>query len=483
MKIKKFYKEQTLSLEGERALFNNILKGNPNPKFERSSYISLNGRYNLEISKNKLLPSSYKHEAIVPYVIESLLSQYSKIHKNNMYYHFKTNFELKDVDYKDIIMLNITKIEGSADIYINGKFVESFTDDFMIETNIKEYCTLGINTLNIAMKSTDSMFLGISGPIYITPLNENYIKDVDVLFDKKRETFTFKINSACNEGTIKLISPNGRYKEYYYNNEITEVIPDDFIYYTIKNPFFYQYEVKNQYDSIKGFVSVVDYQIDKIENISCLTINNEPSSIKGIINKNYYSDGLLTPPSYDHVDKEIGEIKKYHFNSIYNILFIEVPYYYYYLEINGILCSINLNYNDKNLYKYIRFFKKFNNIYLINIINNSKVKTNKDIYNEIKPFFEEKLLVVRNKNKSFGDVIITKKHIKKNKPHILYPLCFKDFDSSSYINYLENYYIKDSINGMIGYYYDSFKDIQTGIVSPNIKKRQNHSKKIIDYYN
>lgn len=482
MNIKKIFKEQTLSLEGERSLFNNVLKGCPNPKFERSNYISLNGRYNLEVTKSKLLPGKYTHEIIVPYVIESILSQFNKIHNKKLYYHFKTAFELSVNDIKDVILLNINRINGEFEIYINGKYVSSSSNEFMYSIDIKDYVLEGINTLNISIKDKENDFLGICGPIYLTPLNKNYIKDINVYFDKTRETFTFKIDSNINEGTIKLISPNGRYKEYYYNNESAEIIPEDFIYYSINNPFFYQYEVKNQYDSIKGFVGISDYSIDNVDGINCITMNNEPISIKGIINKNYYSDGILTPPSYDHVDKEIAEVKKYHFNSIYNPLFIDCPHYYYYLEINGLLSSVSLNHTDKNLYNYINFFKKFNNIYLIIINNDSKTKNSREIYNEIKPFFENKLLVVVKKKKQFGDIDISQKRISKNKPYIKYPLSFKNKSIESFITYIENDYLKDSIKGMAGYYFDSLKDKETGILSPNFKKRQNKSKLLLDYY-
>ena len=61
----------------------------PRMQFKRTSYLCLNGVWDIEISKSNELPAKYSSQVIVPFPIESKLSKVNKSLKKGefIYYH------------------------------------------------------------------------------------------------------------------------------------------------------------------------------------------------------------------------------------------------------------------------------------------------------------------------------------------------------------------------------------------------------------
>ena len=87
----------------------------PRPQFKRESFINLNGKWNLEISRCG--KSVYKGEIIVPFPLESRLSGVDfKKQTNDLLIYTKT-VQLQPTDKQ--IVLNFGSVYQECNVYIN----------------------------------------------------------------------------------------------------------------------------------------------------------------------------------------------------------------------------------------------------------------------------------------------------------------------------------------------------------------------------
>ena len=66
----------------------------PRPQFKRDSYLSLNGEWEFTHNKKEELPLSYDKKIIVPYCVESSLSNIKEIYDSNEILFYKKEFVL-----------------------------------------------------------------------------------------------------------------------------------------------------------------------------------------------------------------------------------------------------------------------------------------------------------------------------------------------------------------------------------------------------
>ena len=486
--MKKIIQNPSLTYEGELLNFDNIFLDYPNPKCQRVPFILLNGRYRLEINKSSKIPSSFKENVMVPYPLSSLLSGVKEAPKKNLHYHYHFNFEIVDNFMKDKVFINILRIDGSFTIFINGKKIYSGSDEIFLRKEIRDALDVGNNSLDIDFTKTGK-YLGITGQIYLDTTDASPIEHVKINTSLSDQSVTFQIESNHPNGIIRIISPNGISKEYNFSSNKTTLYLDDIVEWNPINPFFYSYEIITMTDKVKGLFSLINTSLGYEKNIPCLLLNNKPLSIKGILDDYYYPDGVITMPSFNHSSKMIKEIKKMGFNGIYIENRIELPYFYYNLEINGILSIVRIDsYDIKNTIQKINYLSDYDiNICFI-IDNHIKTKTNEELYKIYKPYLDNKILVVRSRfSKDYGDIKLIKnlnelKRNKKNKCHkLLLSMEYKNDISVNYLNYLNEDYIKDSINGLVGFYLSSLNNPKTGLFTPDFRKRNNGSKMIIEY--
>ena len=482
---------QSYSYEGEHIDFQNCFLDYPSPKLQRVPFLPLNGRYKLEVNKSTLIPSKYSNEIMVPYPFGSLLNGYLIPLKKKTHYHLHKDFILEDKNFNQMIFLNFVRIEGEYIIYINGQYITKGENVYDLKVEFSDCAKVGNNTLDIDLIPIDTENFGITGQVYIDSAGHDYIKDINITTDIDEQSVSFEIDTASPEGTISITSPNGLRRNYKFHDNKFTLFIDDFILWDYNNPFFYQYEIKTQYDKIKGIFSIINYKLGRADNVRCLLVNNKPTPIKGILDNYYYSDGLTVMPSYTHCDKVVNEIKKIGFNSIYVKERIELPYFYYNLEIKGILSAVNIRYiSSEQVEKDIKYLKQFNINYLFVIENKSNKIKNAEIYRLIKPLVNDRLLIIMGGmfNKPFGDLIVEntpQKLIKKknidNNSYIALNLGFSNNYAINFVEFIRKYYIKSSMHGLIGYYFSSLNNPKDGIFTDNLRKRANNSKIIIKY--
>lgn len=463
---------ELISKPGDELNYHPYKKDYYNPILTRPIYMSLNGLFDFEINKSKLIPNEFKHKIKIHYPIESMLSLIHIEPKKGYYYHYHTTFTLDESYLKDRLFLVLARVSSSYILSINGIKVMEGDSDYDIRIDIRKYVNLGSNSLDICFKKSKNEYTGIIGEVNLYPVIDNYIKDVYYKSDIKNGTVTFSFDMEKYEGNLSLRYPNGDIDNYIINDKTLTINLKTINKYNLKDPYFYSFKI-DSIDSVEGLLFLVEYNI-KNDGFNYLTLNDVPTPIKGVIDDTYYSDGLTTFPGRLFIQDYLSKIKSLGFNSIY-INRLELPLYYYYSCSKGVLIAQELIYtSNDNLLKDLNFLKLYPNVYLIII----KAKSKEDIeliYKISKEILGDRFIVVKTNKKSFGDInLFSNKlfsRLKKNKANVLYSLKYNKNVVENYKDFLNNDYYKLSMKGMIGYYFYNLKGNKNSIYTPNLYKK------------
>ena len=95
----------------------------PRMQLQRDSYLCLNGKWDLKISKSPKLPDEYNESVIVPFPIESALSGIEKELKKGEYIYYRKTFSINKQFNKDRIILHFDAVDQICEVYLNGYMV------------------------------------------------------------------------------------------------------------------------------------------------------------------------------------------------------------------------------------------------------------------------------------------------------------------------------------------------------------------------
>ena len=398
------------TLEGQSLIRNNNYISCPNPDFQRTPYLTLNGEYDLEVNKESLLPRIYHGSCLLPYPIGSLLFGVNKSKKKGLHYHFRKKFNIPLDFVKDEVLLHLTKVSGSYSIFLNGHKIYNGSTQVNLALKVKKELIEGENEIAFDFLNEKSPFFGIMGPVYLDSIISEPINDVMVSTDIKAQTVTFLLDTLCPFGFITLLTPSLQKRIYPFNSASTTISLHDIIYWTPDKPFFYQYTIENKSgDKIIGSFSLHSYSIGIKEGIPCFLLNEQPFSLKGIIDNYYYSDGLTTPANVEHLKRRMVAIKSLGFNSIRIQNRLEIPDFYYQAEMKGLLLTNDLTYSSLPLFKdELNYLKNFEALFLVIIHVEDKDVNLEGVLSFVKAIMKGKLVIILGKRKSIGDLAYLK---------------------------------------------------------------------------
>lgn len=475
--IKKLIKESKYTYAGADLHEYNVFLAHAKAKFQRPSYLPINGTYGFEYTRSALIPNSFSRSIMVPYAMESLLSGLNVQHKRKGHYHFHKEFFLQKEMMDEHIFLNILRLDGKYTIHLNGKPIHSGSDEFNLIIDVKESAFEGLNLLDFDFEASSSSLLGITGQVYIESAKANYVIDVKIDKDIENEKVTFYIDAEKPKGTITVTSPFNYNEVKEFDSDAIDINLNDISKWSTKDPFFYQYEiVLESGDTISGYFNYMNLSIGERDNIKVLLVNNEPVSIKGVRDDSFYPDGIITMPSFSYISNLFSSLKNMGFNAINLTNRIELPFYYYCADVKGLLVSQEINESStERILDYIEYLKQYDSVFHIVINLNKKSTSPRRIYDMFKPLLKTKFLSVYNQksHSSFGDFnllsmntldYLSKKR-KTDKPFLINNLYYKNDSLSNFSDFMKNKYIKYSINDLSGFFYSTLFDEKDGIFS------------------
>ncbi|WP_208732193.1 glycoside hydrolase family 2 protein [Leptospira perdikensis] len=327
----------------------------PRPQLERDSYINLNGEWDL--SHSPIGSETKKHYKInVPFSPESKASGLGNfILQPDEELVYEREFELRTDFIKIITLLHFGAVDYSCICFINGNEVGSHKGGFLpFYFDISSHIKIGKNT--IQLKVTDPTDTGNQsrgkqklnrGGIWYTPqsgiwqtvwlesVSEDYIKDIKITPNIDTESVFIQITTSSSNTTIQILDGDTIIAESSGTN--TNIPIPNMEVWSPENPKLYRILIKTSGDTVKSYFGMRKFSIGFDGKFKRLFLNNKPYFHNGLLDQGYWSEGLLTPPNGEEMEKEIKLMKDMGFNMLRKHIKIEPLRWYYHCDRLGIL--------------------------------------------------------------------------------------------------------------------------------------------------
>jgi len=349
------------------------LQEHPRPMMVRSNYMNFNGEWDYKIihqddESNYQNLDSYDGKIIVPYPIESFLSNVNKKLKKDeyIYYHLEIN-NLINEEMKEQLLLHFDAIDQIANIYWNGEKIGEHKGGYLPFTCIISKKRINEkNDLVVIVQDNHDLTYPVGkqsntpGGIWYTNVsgiwktvwgewvNQNYIQEVQitpVLEDKQIHIEV--INEVEEVVNVKVMDENKVIQEVTSQTNSFDITFDSVHEWSPEDPFLYRIIIETESDKIESYFAFRKIDIQKINGHSVLCLNNKPYFFHGLLDQGFFPDGIYTPYDYKVMEQEILKLKELGFNTLRKHIKIEHEYWYYLCDKLGMIVWQDMVNNGK----------------------------------------------------------------------------------------------------------------------------------------
>lgn len=327
----------------------------PRSLLKRNSYLSLNGPWDFCILKSNKEKPEFDQKVIVPYSIETPLSNINHLCDANEIMCYNKEVVLPSELCNKRLILHFEGVDQICDVYINnqkvGSHIGGYTNfEFDISQFVKSY---KFNLSVVVVDKTDLSYLptgkqrlkpggiwytstsGIYKSVWIEAVGKEIINNVRFtpLLDEKAVSVFVSTdkNSVC-----KVNIDN---QEFIVNTNKETVLKLNIVHpWCIEDPYLYKVKIVYGDDVVDSYFGLRKIEIkNDSNNIPRIYLNNKIIFLKGLLDQGYYFLGGLTPKDNQTYYDEIKKLKDLGFNCLRKHIKTESDLFYYYCDLLGML--------------------------------------------------------------------------------------------------------------------------------------------------
>ena len=351
---------------GEKLDPAHVYEEHPNPYFERSLYVPLNGYWDFCQSKNKDT-KDYPGKILVPFAVETPLSGIGRKVEKDDYLHYRRKVIVPSSFKGKVLRLCFTYVDQVAEVYWNGNllgtheggylpfdfFIEDYQDENILEVKVQDDTSSPVYPRGKQSKKPRGIWYrptsGIYGPVYLEAVpKEGHAESFLVTPDYDQASFKVSASLKGEEGEAVIslyhdglfISKKafGKKKDGVYEVEIHAAPKGQKAYfYEPDHPELYELVLSYAGDEVKTFTGLRKVEKGLINGTPCILWNGKPIYLSSVLDQGYYPESGLTAPSYEALENDIALVKKLGFNAIRKHIKLETPRFYYLCDKAGIM--------------------------------------------------------------------------------------------------------------------------------------------------
>ena len=360
---------------------NNVLPEYPRPIMERGEWKNLNGLWNYAIiEKGQPIPATFDGEILVPFAVESALSDVGKRMDDTKELIYQRSFDVPSAWKGKQVLLHFGAVDWKADVWVNDVKVGSHTGGY---APFSFDITAALNAKNnkLVVKVWDPTDKGyqprgkqLSNPhgiwytpvsgiwqtVWLEPVTKKHIADLRILPDIDRNVLSVdaKVIGRCCDDMVEVNVYDGDKLVAVgksINNEPVEVaMPADRKLWSPNSPFLYTLKVnlKNAgkvVDKVDSYAAMRKYSYKRAaDGIVRMELNNEPLFQFGPLDQGWWPDGLYTAPTDEALAWDVKKTKDFGFNMIRKHIKVEPARWYMHCDKMGIIVWQDMPSGDKN---------------------------------------------------------------------------------------------------------------------------------------
>ena len=346
--------------EGKKLDPSHPLEEYPTPQFQRDSYFCLNGEWDFQLDEDKNNHSNYTQKIIVPFAVETPLSQVERPVKKGQIMHYRKTFRLPFGFRKGRVLLHFEAVDQVCDVYLNGVKIAHHEGGYLPFTVDCLELRQGDNELLVdvtddttspdfprgkqATKSSGIWYTstsGIWGTVWLESVPNEVIQSLRItpLFDEKKVHVVARFEGKILRSKV----------EVFYGSRLvaTATLDDDasctidlsraFHPWSPDVPDLYDLRVSINFDVINSYFAMRKFSSTMRNGYRVFALNNEPLFLTGVLDQGYYPDGGLTPPSEAAMINDVRMLKNLGFNMVRKHIKIEPMRWYYHCDRLGLI--------------------------------------------------------------------------------------------------------------------------------------------------
>ncbi|MEH0152869.1 sugar-binding domain-containing protein [Limibacter armeniacum] len=352
----------------------NVRPEYPRPQMTRDNWENLNGYWEYAIeSKGKGKPSKFDGNILVPFAVESELSQVKKMVGQENYLWYKRTFTAKK-NNKERVLLHFDAVDWEATVFLNGKEIGVHRGGFdPFEFDITAYLKEGEQELLVRVwDPTDqdtqargkqsatprgiwyTPVTGIWQTVWLETVPMDYVKRINTRPDIDQRQAAVKMEFSPLSKDLNLVvtakvegkTVNVQTTALKVGSSQAEIdlnIADPKLW-SPENPFLYDMEIAlqdekgNTIDKVGSYFGMRKISLGKDANgYTRIMLNNEPVFHWGLLDQGWWPDGLYTAPTEEAMLYDVKVTRDMGFNMIRKHVKVEPARYYYHCDKMGVL--------------------------------------------------------------------------------------------------------------------------------------------------
>ena len=310
----------------------------PRPQLVRSSFFSLNGKWQITLNNGQSLDIN------VPYPPESVLSGVGMdLGKDPEYTYFRS-FTLPQNFKRDRVILHFGAVDQICKVYINDCFVGenvggynhfSFDiTDYLQESNVVKVQVLDkLSTKELPYgkqryRRGGMWYTPISGiwqSVWLESVPDEYVKALRITTNQNKVKISF---DGAIDGVLTLDEENGGLS-FPITNGTCELEIENPRLWCPSDPYLYYFTARLGQDEIRSYFALRTLEIKKVGGFPRLCLNGKPYFFHAVLDQGYFSDGIYTPATPEAYRQDILRMKELGFNTLRKHIKVEPDIFYH----------------------------------------------------------------------------------------------------------------------------------------------------------
>ena len=329
----------------------------PRPQLQRQSYLCLNGMWQCAFTdKDAARPADFPLDILVPFSPEAELSGVNRTLQPHEALWYRRTFTLSDSSLEGHLLLHFDAVDQTAEVYVNGSLAGRHTGGYTaFELDIVDLAVPGENELVVRVVDVSDTSWhsrgkqrtrrggiwytaqsGIWQTVWLEAVPKIYVTDLVIrpLYDDGAVEVTVNTNFA----TTVTVSAIARAATGQSGQPIILTLPDGWEAWSPENPRLYDLVVTAGADRVTSYFGMRKFSVGTDEKgVRRLFLNGRPYFHTGVLDQNYYADGLLTPPCDEALVDDITLMREMGFNTLRMHIKIAPLRWYYHCDRLGML--------------------------------------------------------------------------------------------------------------------------------------------------